>query len=125
VLKPGGEARIMVYHHPSLTGFMLWLRYGVLRGKSLRYCVYDHLESPGTKTYSRAEAESLLVGFENVRLKQEFSPGDLLLIQPSPRYQAPIYRLAWKLFPRKLAKRFGCKWGLFLLIAARKPMPHS
>ncbi|MFY9909803.1 MAG: class I SAM-dependent methyltransferase, partial [Candidatus Sulfotelmatobacter sp.] len=29
VLKVGGEARIMVYHHPSLTGLMLWLRYGV------------------------------------------------------------------------------------------------
>jgi len=36
VLKPGGIARIMIYHHPSITGAMLWLRYGFLRGKSLR-----------------------------------------------------------------------------------------
>src|SRR5579863_2420865 len=41
VLKPGGQARIMIYHHPSLTGLMLWLRYGILRGKSLRQSVYD------------------------------------------------------------------------------------
>jgi ubiquinone/menaquinone biosynthesis C-methylase UbiE len=34
VLKPGGHARIMLYHHPSLTGAMLWLRYGILRGQS-------------------------------------------------------------------------------------------
>src|SRR5690349_5204412 len=27
VLKPGGEARIMLYAHPSLTGLMLWIRY--------------------------------------------------------------------------------------------------
>ncbi len=44
VLKPGGHARIMLYHHPSLTGAMLRLRYGVSRGKSLRRAVYDHLE---------------------------------------------------------------------------------
>lgn len=122
VLKPGGEARIMVYHHPSLTGFMLWLRYGVLRGKSLRRCVYDHLESPGTKTYTMAEATSLFPAFENIKLKQVFSPGDLLLIQPSSRYQAPFYRWVWKLFPRGLAKQFGCRWGLFLLISAKKPI---
>jgi len=121
VLKPGGEARIMVYHHPSLTGLMLWMRYGILRGKSLRQSVYDHLESPGTKTYSRDEAKCLLAGFESVTMKQVFSPGDLLLNQPSSRYRASIYRLAWKMFPRKLATRFGRSWGLFLLISARKP----
>ena len=43
VLKPGGALRIMIYHDPSLTGFMLWLRYGFLRGKSLRQAVHDHL----------------------------------------------------------------------------------
>ena len=36
VLKPGGQARIMIYHHPSLTGLMLWFRYGIFRGKTLR-----------------------------------------------------------------------------------------
>ncbi len=121
VLKPGGQARIMVYHHPSLTGLMLWLRYGALRGKTLRQSVYDHLESPGTKTYTESEAESLLDGFEAVTMRQVFSPGDLLLNQPSPRYRAPIYRLSWKLFPRGLTQTFGRDWGLFLLISARKP----
>jgi SAM-dependent methyltransferase len=120
VLKPGGEARIMIYHHPSLTGLMLWLRHGALRGKTLRRSVYDRLESPGTKTYSRAEAGSLVEGFEAVTMRQVFSPGDLLLNKPSARYQAPIYRLVWKLFPRGLARKFGCNWGLFLLISARK-----
>ena len=27
VLKPGGEARIMIYHTWSLVGLMLWVRY--------------------------------------------------------------------------------------------------
>jgi ubiquinone/menaquinone biosynthesis C-methylase UbiE len=121
VLKPGGEARIMVYHHPSLTGQMLWLRYGILRGKSIRRTVYERLESPGTKTYTKAEIPSLMEGFENLTIRQVFSPGDLLLHRPSVRYQSPVYRLAWKLYPRLLAKKFGRNWGLFLLISGKKP----
>jgi ubiquinone/menaquinone biosynthesis C-methylase UbiE len=125
VLKPGGEARLMIYHHSSLVGCMLWLRYGLLRGKSLRRSVYDHLESPGTKTYTKAEARALLQAFEDIRMQQVLSPGDLLLNEPSAKYRSPIYRLVWKLFPRKLARMFGQRWGLFLLITARKPCADS
>jgi ubiquinone/menaquinone biosynthesis C-methylase UbiE len=123
VLKPGGHARIMVYHHPSLTGVMLWLRYGLFRGKSVRQTVYDHLESPGTKTYTQAEASALFEGFEEIVMPQVFSPGDLLLNRPSPRFQSSFYRLAWKLYPRAVARKFARKWGLFLLISGRKPGP--
>ena len=120
VLKPSGQARIMLYHHPSLTGAMLWLRYGMFRGKSLRKCVYDHLESPGTKTYSRAEALSLMRGFRDVQMRLVFSPGDLLLHQPSARFQSAPYRIAWKIHPRRLIRKFGQNLGLFLLITATK-----
>jgi len=120
VLKPGGQARIMIYHHPSITGAMLWLRYGCLRGKSLRQSVFDHLESPGTKTYTRAEALRLLRGFRDVTMQVVLSPGDLLQHEPSARFQSPFYRLVWKLFPRRLARVLGRRWGLFLLITANK-----
>jgi SAM-dependent methyltransferase len=120
VLKPGGQARIMVYHHPSVTGTMLWLRYGILRGKSLRQSVFDHLESPGTKTYTRQEALQLLDGFRDVKIRVEFSPGDLLLHQPSARFQSGFYRLVWMLFPRALVRAFARRAGLFLLITATK-----
>jgi len=121
VLKPGGTARLMLYHHPSLTGAMLWLRYGVLGGKSLRRAVYDHLESPGTKSYTKSEVRSMMSGFENIQIKQVFSPGDLLLNLPSYRFQSWPYRLGWKLYPRFLIRRLARRWGLFLLISARKP----
>ena len=121
VLKPGGRARIMVYHHPSLTGLMLWLRYGMLRRKSIREVVYQRLESPGTKTYNQAEALSLMEGFEEVRMRQVFSPGDLLLHRPSARFQSLLYRLVWKFYPRFLMRAFCRRWGLFLLISAKKP----
>ena len=121
VLKPGGEARIMLYHHASMTGIMLWLRYGIWRGQSIRRCVYERLESPGTKTYTTGEVISMMRDFEDVGIEQVFSPGDLLLHKPSPRFERPAYRLIWKLFPRRLVRKLGHKWGLFLLITARKP----
>jgi len=120
VLKPDGRARIMLYHHPSITGAMLWLRYGLLRGRSLRRSVFDHLESPGTKTYTREEALRLLDGFRDVEMRLVFSPGDLLLHQPSPKFQSWFYRLVWWLFPRWLVRRLGRRFGLFLLITATK-----
>jgi ubiquinone/menaquinone biosynthesis C-methylase UbiE len=125
VLKPGGQARIMVYHHPSLTGAMLWMRYGTFRGKSLRQSVYDHLESPGTKTFTQSEVASMMPEFENVTIRQVFSPGDLLLNRPSVRFQSGLYRLAWRLYPRALARKLGRRWGLFLLISGQKPATAS
>jgi ubiquinone/menaquinone biosynthesis C-methylase UbiE len=124
VLKPGGEARIMLYHHPSLTGLMLWLRYGVLRGKSIRRVVYEHLESPGTKTFTQDETREMMSEFENLTMRLVFSPGDLLLSQPSTRFQSWFYRLVWKLYPRAIIRRFGRDWGLFLLASGKKPKLH-
>lgn len=120
VLKPGGQARVMLYHSPSITGFLLWLRYGLSRWQSIRRCVYERLESPGTKTFTVAEVTSMLAGFENVHFEQVFSPGDLLIHTPSPRFQGSFYRWIWKVFPRALVRRFGKRWGLFLLVTARK-----
>ena len=120
VLKPGGQLRIMIYHHRSLTGLMLWLRHGFLRGKSLRQAVFDHLESPGTNSYAQEEALRLLEGFEEIYMRQEFSPGDLLLHEPSERFQGAFYRLIWRIYPRNLARALGRRWGLFLMISARK-----
>ena len=120
VLKVGGEARIMVYHHPSLTGLMLWLRYGVWRGKGLRQSVYDHLESPGTKSYTREEIRLLMGGFRKVETSLVFSPGDLMVHEPSRRFQSRIYRLLWRFYPRWLMKRVAGEWKLFLLVTATK-----
>jgi ubiquinone/menaquinone biosynthesis C-methylase UbiE len=121
VLTPGGALRIMIYNHPSLTGLMLWLRYGWWRGQSLRQTVYEQLESPGTKSYRRQEARTLLEGFEQIEFRQVFSPGDLLLNEPSARFQKRFYRLIWALYPRAIMRLVFPRMGLFLLISARKP----
>lgn len=121
VLRPGGEARIMLYHHPSMTGFMLWLRHGIWSGGSVRHSVLEYLESPGTKSFTKVEVNELMQNFENLRMDQVYSPGDLLLHQPSPRFRSRAYRLLWKTFPRSFVRKIGIKWGLFLLISATKP----
>lgn len=120
VLRPGGQARIMLYHHPSLTGLMLWLRYGLGRGKSVRRSVYDHLESPGTKTYTREEVLALMQGYRDVSMRLVFSPGDLLLQRPSAKFQSAVYRLVWRVYPRWLVQRVAKKCGLFLLVTGTK-----
>lgn len=48
VLRPNGIARIMIYHKYSLTGYMLWARYGLLAMRpfqSLSDIYGAHLES--------------------------------------------------------------------------------
>jgi hypothetical protein len=55
-----------------------------------------------------------------VDIRLVFSPGDLLLHQPSARFQSSVYRLARKIYPRWLMKAVARKFGLFLLITATK-----
>ena len=77
VLKKGGTAKIMIYHKYSMVGLMLWLRYALLKGRpwrSLRGVYAQHLESPGTKAYSRAEAKRLLLQFSDVKISTPQSP---------------------------------------------------
>jgi SAM-dependent methyltransferase len=120
VLKPGGQLKVMLYHHPSWTGFMLWVRYGIFRGKSVRESVYEFLESPGTKSFTCDEVRQILAGFEDIHMCQVFSPGDLLLHRPSRRFQGTAFRIVSSLYPRTIIKAFGKKYGLFLLVNARK-----
>jgi len=127
VLKPGGVVKAMIYHVPSWGGLMLYLRCGLARGKfnlTMKEAIFDDLESPGTKAYTVDEARGLLVeaGFEQIRASAKLAPGDLLTIKPSKKYSAPIYRLIWRVYPRWLVRLIGNRYGLGLLIEAKKPL---
>jgi ubiquinone/menaquinone biosynthesis C-methylase UbiE len=127
VLKPGGTLRTMVYHVPSWTGLMLYLAHGLAKGRpalGLRKAIFDYLESPGTKAYTLAEGRSLAAqaGFKLIEASTRLGPGDLLQIKPSRRYQGFVPRLAWALYPRPLVRLLGDRFGLYLLIEARKPL---
>jgi ubiquinone/menaquinone biosynthesis C-methylase UbiE len=125
VLKKGGVFKAMVYHIPSVTGLILWVRYCLFTGrffKSPRWTIYRQLESPGTKAYTVREMRRLLgkKGFVNVKLYTKLGFGDLLLNKASKKYQSRFYRLIWKLYPRWLIKLFGDKYGFLLFIEANK-----
>ena len=125
VLKPGGIIKAMVYHIPSWTGWMLWLRFCLFRLRpwiSPRKAIYDHLESPGTKAYTLGEAKKLLESarFQEIEMKTSFSPGDLLNIVFSKKYGGIIYKILGLIYPRWLVRFFGSRFGLELLFQARK-----
>ena len=125
VLRPGGTARIMIYHRWSLTGLMLWGRYGLLRGRpttSLNDIYDQNLESPGTKAYSRAEAEELCrqAGLVPAEIRIQLNHGDLLEGAVGQRHGGAMLTLAKAFWPRSLFRRFMPFLGLYLLINAKK-----
>lgn len=124
VLRPGGTARIMIYHTWSLTGFMLWLRYGLARRKfpSMAEIYSEHLESPGTKAYSVKQAGELVrqAGFRNADIRVQLGPGDLLQGGVGQRHQGMLLQVAKALWPRKLLQSLAPSLGLYLLIEARR-----
>lgn len=124
VLKPGGTAKIMIYHKYSFVGFMLWLRYALVRLKPLTPLnqIYSrYLESPGTKAYSIAEARDLFAGkFTKVDIKVVLTHGDLLSSAVGQRHRGLFLQVARLTWPRWLIRTFFKKHGLFMLISATK-----
>ncbi len=109
VLKPGGTMRTMIYHTPCWAGLMLYLLYGLAKGRpglSMRQAIYQHLESPGTKAYTCREAHELAdgAGYTSVETSTRLGPGDRLTIKPSDKYQSWPFKLAWALWPRPVIR---------------------
>jgi SAM-dependent methyltransferase len=123
VLKPGGRARIMIYHKWSIVGLMLWTRYALLSlrpWRTLDTIYARYMESPGTKAYSVTGAKELFRSFDCVRITTVLSHGDLLGSDAGQRHTGPLLALARKLWPRGLIRRFLPRAGLFMMIEARK-----
>lgn len=83
VLKPGGQARVMLYHRGSWGYWsQVVVRYGILKGEFLRGASANDIMSkyvefnagggrPLVKAYSRREARELFSMFCNVRIQVE------------------------------------------------------
>ncbi len=110
VLRPGGECRVMLYHRRSLLGLQCYLRYGLAGFRpltSLSELIEAHIESPGTKAFTVAEARYLFRIFQGVEIKTVATAYDLRF---GRRRFAPHWML--HLVPDRL--------GWFLLIRAQK-----
>jgi ubiquinone/menaquinone biosynthesis C-methylase UbiE len=122
VIRPGGTLRAMIYHRPSIVGLMLWARYGLAAGhptRSLTDIYAHHLESPGTKGYTVAEARRLVAPFGACKIRTTVSFGDLLLGEAGQQHTGLGLTIAKRFWPRLLISRLPAL-GLLLLIEAKK-----
>jgi ubiquinone/menaquinone biosynthesis C-methylase UbiE len=120
VLRPGGLARVMLYHRNS---FYYWgaiiLHRGILRGQLFkngcapeeilsRYAEYsEHDARPLVKVYSRKRARELFTSFNEVKIETEqMIRQELGLLSP--------------LLPESLFRRLRRSVGWNLIITARK-----
>jgi SAM-dependent methyltransferase len=123
VLKPGGSFRVMIYHTHSMVGAMLWVRYALLRLQpltSLATIYARHLESPGTKAYTPAQARALFAGARDVGVSIVLTHGDLLTSGAGQRHRGRLLTLARRIWPRATIRKLLPGFGLFLLITGRK-----
>lgn len=79
VLRPGGEARIMLYSRRSWVAAGAWARWALARGRpwrSFARVLAEHMESPGTKAYTQRELERLFDGFAEAEYVRFRTPYD-------------------------------------------------
>lgn len=96
VLRPTGEARIMLYARRSWFAFGAWVVWALGRGRpwrSISAVLAERLESPGTKAYTQAELERLFSGFSRVSFSRRVTPYDRRVAGPLARLTGP--RLGW------------------------------
>lgn len=123
VLRPGGTARIMIYHTWSVVGALLWGRYALLAGRpwrSLADVYAHHLESPGMQAFTVRQARELAADFSSVDARSLLSFADLLQGEVGQRHGGPALDLAKRVWPRAAIRRLLPNCGLNLLIEAKK-----
>jgi len=123
ILKPNGIARIMIYHKYSIIGFMLWVKFGLLKFRpfiSLKELYDKYLESPGTKAYSYDEALTLFKKFKIRTMTSPLTHGDLLISSAGQRHKGLLLTIARKLWPRWIIKKMFKNSGLYLMIEMEK-----
>lgn len=112
VLVPNGLACVMLYHRRSLFALQAWVRYALLCGRPWRgvaELLAAHVESPGTKAYTVAEATRLFAeaGFTDVVPETVVTPWDLRLGRR-------------RLLPPRWRAIVPDRWGWFLVLEARR-----
>jgi SAM-dependent methyltransferase len=96
VVRPVGEARIMLYSRRSWLALGAWLRWGLARGRlraSISDVLAEHLESPGTKAFTQSELDDLFSGFSAVRYVRNVTPYDRRVAGPLANLTGP--RFGW------------------------------
>jgi ubiquinone/menaquinone biosynthesis C-methylase UbiE len=107
VLRPGGRICVMVYARHAWVSYGLWARHGPLSGRPLRSLsdvLYHHMESLGTKGYTKRQARAMFTGVADLRVEKVCTPYDV-------EYAGGLARLT------------GRQLGFFLVVRGRKRTP--
>ena len=80
VLRPGGRLCVMVYSRHAWVSYGLWARHGPLGRRPLRSIadvLHHHMESPGTKGYTKREARRMFGDIDELRIEKVATPYDV------------------------------------------------
>lgn len=118
VVRPGGEIKIMLYNRRCLSVFKCWVKYALLRGrpwKNLRWVLWNHTESIGTKGYTKAEVLRMLapLGLTDIGMETYVTSADRIVRKAFP---LPIFNAALGI----VHGLTGNQLGWFRGITARK-----
>ena len=89
VIRPGGELKIMLYNRHSIYVVNQWIKNALLKGrpwKTLASVLHDHVESAGTKGYTRGELARMLsaMPLSDIRIHTEPTSADYLSASAFP-----------------------------------------
>lgn len=79
ILDREGEFLGMFYHRCSLVTLRVWIRHALLKGRPWRSfdkVLYHHMESIGTKAYSRRELQEMFSEFKSIEIVPILTPYD-------------------------------------------------
>ncbi|HWM12446.1 MAG TPA: class I SAM-dependent methyltransferase [Solirubrobacteraceae bacterium] len=105
VLKPGGRLCVMLYARHSWLAYALWVRHALLKGRptrSLADVISEHMESAGTRAFTRSELRRRFAGLEELTVEHVGTPYDRRAAGP-------------------LAAATGRWLGWFLVVRGRAP----
>lgn len=101
VLRGGGEFVGMFYHRYSLTTLRVWIKFALLKGKPWRSfsdVLHHHVESIGTKAYSREELKNIFSKFDELEITPLLTVGDT--------HRIPESLICW------IPNQLGWFWGV-------------
>lgn len=105
VLRPGGRLCIMLYARHSWVSYGLWVRQGLLKGRpqrTLADVLAHHMESPGTKGYTKGELRGMFGVLDGLEIKKLATPYD-------------------SVFAPGVARLTGRQLGFFVVTTGLKP----
>ena len=97
VVRPGGDLKVMLYNRRSICALNTWVKHSLLKfrpWKSVHWAVWNHVESVGTKAYTRAELRHMLLALplDGIRVETLVTSADYLASSAFPPLNW-LYRL--------------------------------